>query len=189
MCGISAIRTDLRVFVADRAVPHVVEGYLAAGVLVDYNKVLVPDPPTTLQGDDVEPEVWITPFPPARDQAVEIAAAPKLRVVGVRDGGPTAMLLELAHPSRYACQLGPIEPGELDRVLTETGGDLWSALERAQVVPTDIRQVSEETLRTTAEVAREQRRPRRDGHVVESYADLLSGICDFCCCCRPQSAS
>jgi hypothetical protein len=186
VCGISAIRTDLRVFVRDRTVPDVVEGFLAAGVLVDYNKVIVPSPPAALRGDGADLEVWITPFPPARDRAVEVARLPKTRVVAVRDGGPTVMLLELAHPSVYACQFGPLEAGDLVGVLADTDGDLWDALERVQAISPDARDISEDTLRAAAEAEREQRRPRRDDHEVDSYAELSDGICNWCCCCRPS---
>jgi hypothetical protein len=188
VCGISAIRTDLRVSLQARGSPDPVQGNIAAGVLADSNLVVVPNPPPVLLDDSVEFDVWIIPVPVSPEKSIEVNQPLKKNFLGHRSrpGRPTVVYLELAHRSIYASQIGRCDGGELGRLLREHDGDTWQALIDVGAISADLAAgVSADTLRAAEDAARRQRRPRRSDMEFDSYEDLGVAFCwPWVCFCR-----
>jgi hypothetical protein len=191
MCGISAIRTDLRVSIQARGAPNSVRGHLAVGVLADSNLVIVPNPPRALLDDSFEFSVWIIPVPVQVDKAIEVIGPLKKNFMGVREnrGEPTVVLIELAHRSIYASQVGRCDGRELGRALAENGGNMWNALVAVGTVSRNIgEELASETLLAAAEAERAQRRARRSDMNFDSYQDLGVAFCwPWVCFCNTDN--
>jgi hypothetical protein len=180
MCGISAIRTDLRVSVQARGARDLVEGHIAGGVLADSNLVVVPNPPRVLLDEVFEFDMWIIPVPVEPDKAIEVIDPDKKNFMSMREnpGEPTVAYIELAHRSIYASQVGRCDGRELGRALRENGGDMWEALVSVGTIPARVgRDLSPETLLAAAEAEQLQRRPRRSDMEFDSYESLGVAFC------------
>jgi hypothetical protein len=192
MCGISAIRAELRVSIQARGARNLVEGHLASAVLADSNLVIVPNPPRALLDDALELEAWIIPVPVDVDKTVEFDVPMKKNFLGLqrKPGEPTVVYLELTHRSMYASQIGHCNGQELGRALEEFNGDMWQALISIDAIPARLGDdIEPETLLAAAEAARQQRRPRRSDMEFDSYADLGVAFCwPWVCFCRSTPA-
>jgi hypothetical protein len=180
MCGISAIRTDMRVAVQARGGRNLVEGNLAAAVLADSNLVVVPNPPRALLDDSLAFDVWVIPVPVTLDKTIEVLAPLKKNFLAMRShsGAPTAAYVELTHHSMYASQIARCDGRELGDLLESNGGDMWAALVGVGAIPAELGEdLSPATLLAAEKSAQEQRRPRRSDMEFASYQELGAAFC------------
>ncbi|QOC91789.1 hypothetical protein [Micromonospora craniellae] len=186
MCVDTAIRAEIRVSIQDRRATDRAAGHLAAGVLIDGDQVLVPDPPKLLLDPHADLEVVI--FPAGLDEHLPVEAAPvwKWRRFGLTDRAPLAFVASLGRTSGYRAQVGHADPAALAEAIEAAGGDLWEALRRQEVVKDDIHLIDDDLLRRVGELEQAQREPRRAEHRFDSLRDLTGGFCILFCFCQPH---
>jgi hypothetical protein len=188
MCGISAIQAELRVSIQDRRARNLVRGHRAIGLLADSNLVVVPNPPSELLDDEFDFDAWIIPVPVAPEKAIDVIRPLKKNFLGRRTtpGSPTVVMIELAHHSMYASQVGPCDAHELGRALRRNDGDMWAALVQAGTVPSRLQEeLSHGLLREAQRAHLEQRLPRRSDMAFNSYAALARAFCwPWVCFCK-----
>jgi hypothetical protein len=180
MCGVTAMRTDLRISIQRRGTTDVREGHLAVGLLLDSDSVMVPAPPPEwLSSADLE--ALIIPNPLRLDTAVERFRLNKMIVMGIgldtpTAGRPMAACLTLHGASRYASQVGHFDSAALGTAVLETGGDMRAALLSLGAVTTEQFEIDTRLLDAATRFEREQSAPR---HVIYSV-DSLEKAPDIC---------
>jgi len=186
MCVETAVRADIRVSIQDRSAPDRASGHLAAGVLVDADVVLVPNPPKRLFAPDLDAEVLVFPVDLEPRLAVEAPPIWKWGRFAVGDEGPLAVTAKLGRPSIYSAQIGRADAAALAAEVGRTGGDLWEALRRQRIIPEGIDQLGPELLARAGELELAQREPRRADHRFDSLEQLTTGFCVLFCFCEPH---
>lgn len=105
-------------------------GHVAAGWLVEPDRVVVPEPPPGLLDGTLEVAVVLTP---ADDGLVE--RIPPVGVNAVRLAGAEFAVLDLASASRHAPNAVMPEPVVLEAAIAAHGGDVRKAFESAAAPP------------------------------------------------------
>jgi hypothetical protein len=140
------------------------DAHLAAGVLLDTDVVLIPSPPDALLDPSLELEVVVIPIPLALERAVERIRPARIDVLylGGPEAPPSSAVIKLASPSRHPIMVAEYDGCDLNQSLAESGGDMWSSLERVGAIPAGLRDGPPvEVLQGLAEVELVQRRPVR----------------------------
>jgi hypothetical protein len=187
MCIETAIRADIRVSIQDRAAPDRVTGHLAAGVLVDGDLVLVPDPPERLFDPALDLEVLI--FPTNLPDRLPVEAPPvwKWGRFAVGDRPPLAATAKLGRTSVYSAQIGKADAPALAAAVEAAEGRLWPALRDQRIITDELWTIDPDLLARAGELERAQREPRRADHRFDSVPALTDGLCILFCFCEPHA--
>ena len=161
-------------------------GHLAAGVLLDTDLVLVPDPPQRLVDGSVTVEALFVPLPFTAAGRVERIRPDRLDVLRpAGPDGPAAAVLRLSRPVRHPARLPGYDGCALNEALRRTGDDLWAALIEIGIATGATRDgPPEEIQRLLPEVERRQWRHQirvHDGNPLGNW------VCFFSPKCRPCS--
>ena len=197
MCGVTAIRADLRVSIQTRGTADIEAGHLGVGLLVDSDAVLVAAPPAPLWSDTADLEVLIIPRVLQLETAVERFRLRKLVTTGVGlgtpgAGPPMAAFITLHGTSRYAAQVGPFDRDALRSAILRAGGDMRTALLTLGVVSAEQFEIPPGLLTEATRVEREQAEPRRTVYSAGSLVELLDRAwcpIPFFCPCIPGGPS
>ncbi|MCI4066979.1 hypothetical protein MRQ36_32215 [Micromonospora sp. R77] len=186
MCIETAIRADIRVSIQDRAAPDRAAGHVAAGVLVDGDLVLVPDPPERLFDPALDLEMLIFPADLAERLPVETPPVWKWGRFAVADRTPLAATAKLGRTSVYSAQIGRADASALAAAIEANDGGCWAALTEQRIITAELWAIEPDLLTRAGELERAQREPRRVNHRFESVGALTDGLCILFCFCEPH---
>lgn len=160
---------DVRVSVQARGTEDAPwNGHLAAGVLIDTDQILVPEPDSALLDAEQEFEALIFSTPLDMRNPIDRIRPRQVEISWLegREDRPLAAAIRLAGSSRHLPMFGRVNGCKLTEVLGEVGYNLWMALEAMALIPSGVHEPpSEEVFRTLAEYERAQRQPWRRTHV------------------------
>jgi len=121
-----------------------VNGYQTAGLVIDVDLVLVPEPPAWLVNSTTDFLAFVVPIPTPDEPAITQVIPRRLAVLGVEGPGRPEPVLAYIQTTEHI----PFPPLDLDadadatavfRRALETGGDHWQALIDIGVVPPEAR--------------------------------------------------
>lgn len=182
----NAFETGLRVSVQARGALDRVAGHLGAGLLVDADTVIVPDPLDAVLAADADLEVLIFSVPVGRDPDAEVMRPTQCRILCLEEGAACVLALRLPTRSRFEAQVSEMAADVFQEAFRVSGGNLWQTLHELKAVPARAGDVPEPDLVELTRAERTRSRPQRRVEPQGSLDELGFGICKLVRGCRGE---